>query len=58
LTSHFLHLLVFSMIVSTFFAFLTRNEPRARLRLGLILGGSMLFLSLALAWIMFPFPVR
>jgi len=58
LTSHFFNLLIFTIIVSTFFAFLTRNEPRARLRLGLILGGSMLFLSLALAWIMYPFPVR
>ena len=35
MTSHFLYLLIFTIIVSTFFAFLTRNEPRARWRLGL-----------------------
>jgi len=58
LTSHLLHLLLFAVLVSTFFAFLTRNEPRARWRLGLILGGSMIVLSLALAWVMYPFPVR
>ena len=58
MTSHFLHLLIFTVLVSTFFAFLTRNEPRARWRLGLILGGSMVILSLALAWVMYPFPVR
>ena len=56
--SHILHMLIFSGIVSTFFAFLARREPRARLRLGLLLGGAMIGLSLALAWIMYPFPVR
>ena len=56
--SHFLHLVLFSAIVSTFFAFLTRSDRRARLRLGLMLAGAMVGLSLALAWIMYPFPVR
>ena len=56
--SHFLNLVLFSAIVSTFFAFLLRSDPRSRWRLGLVLGGAMIFLSLALAWIMYPFPVR
>ena len=54
--SHVLHLVLFSAIVSTFFAFLLRREPRARWRLGLALGGAMVGLSLALAWVMYPFP--
>ena len=56
--SHFLHMVLFSGIVSTFFAFLTRTEARARWRLGLLLAGAMIGLSLALAWIMYPFPIR
>jgi len=54
--SHFLHLVLFSAIVSTFFAFLTRTAPRERLRVGLMLGVAMVGLSLALAWVMYPFP--
>ena len=56
MTSHLLHLVLFSAIVSTFFAFLMRSQPRERWRLGLILGGAMVGLSLALAWVMYPFP--
>jgi len=56
--SHFLHMVLFSGIVSTFFAFLLRSDRRSRLRLGLMLGAAMIGLSLALAWIMYPFPTR
>jgi lipoprotein signal peptidase len=56
--SHLLNLVLFSAIVATFFAFLTKNTPRERVRLGLILGGAMVGLSLLLAWIMYPFPLR
>lgn len=56
--SHFLHMVLFTGIVSTFFAFLTRNDRRARLRSGLLMGLAMIGLSLVLAWIMYPFPRR
>ena len=56
--SHFLHLLLFSTMVATFFAFLTKDDRRGRWRIGLLLAGAMIGLSLALAWIMYPFPVR
>ncbi len=56
--SHLLNLILFSAIVATFFAFLTKNGARERWRLGLLLGGAMVGLSLVLAWIMYPFPVR
>jgi hypothetical protein len=56
--SHLFHLVFFSGIVSTFFAFLTRNEARGRWRVGLTLAAAMIGLSLILAWVMYPFPVR
>ena len=56
--SHFIHMVLFSAIVSTFFAFLTRQQPRARFRLGLVLACAMIGASLVLAWVMFPFPAR
>lgn len=58
MTSHLVHMLLFSAIVSTFFALLTRYETRARVKVGLTLGLAMVGLSLALAWIMHPFPLR
>jgi hypothetical protein len=56
--SHFLNMAVFSALVAVFFAFLTQNETRDRLRVILILGGSMIVLSLILAYVMYPFPLR
>ncbi len=54
--SHFLHMVTFSGLVSTFFAFLSRNERKARLRFGLAMAACMIALTLALAWVMYPFP--
>lgn len=56
--SHFLNLTVFSVLVSIFFAFLTQNTGRERLRIALIIGGSMVVLSLIIAYVMYPFPLR
>ena len=56
--SHFLNMVVFSGLVAVFFAFLTQKEKRDRLRVIVILGGSMVVLSLVLAYVMFPFPTR
>ena len=54
--SHLLHLFLFTILTSTFFAFLARNDARARWRFGLTMAGCMVGLSLALAWIMYPLP--
>ena len=54
--SHFLHLLLFSTVVATFFAFLLRRKPREQLRLGAVLWFVMVGGALALAYLMFPFP--
>ncbi len=56
--SHFANLLIFSAMVAVFFAFLTQSETRDRLRVILILGGSMVVLSLIIAYVMYPFPLR
>ncbi|MBI1949954.1 MAG: hypothetical protein HYS34_01145 [Acidobacteria bacterium] len=56
--SHFANLLIFSALVAVFFAFLTQTETKDRLRVILILGGSMVVLSLIIAYVMYPFPLR
>ncbi|HKB06816.1 MAG TPA: hypothetical protein VKF61_00905 [Candidatus Polarisedimenticolia bacterium] len=56
--SHLLNMVVFSALVAVFFAFLTQTGTRDRLRVILILGGSMVVLSLVLAYVMYPFPLR
>jgi amino acid permease len=56
--SHLLNMVVFSALVAVFFAFLTQAGTRDRLRVILILGGSMVVLSLVLAYVMYPFPLR
>jgi hypothetical protein len=56
--SHLINMVVFSALVAVFFAFLTQNATRDRLRVILILGGSMVVLSLVLAYVMYPFPLR
>ncbi|HXH28200.1 MAG TPA: hypothetical protein VNL37_04090 [Candidatus Polarisedimenticolia bacterium] len=56
--SHFLNMLVFSALVGVFFAYLTQPPGRERLKVTLILGGSMVVLSLVIAYVMYPFPLR
>ena len=56
--SHFLNLIVFSALVAVFFAFLTQSVAKDRVRVILVLGGSMVVVSLILAYVMYPFPLR
>lgn len=56
--SHFLNMALFSTLVAIFFAYLTQTENRDRLKVVLILGGSMIVVSLILAYVMYPFPLR
>jgi hypothetical protein len=55
--SHFLNLVVFSILVAVFFAFLTQSRSGDRLRVILVLGGAMIVLSLIVAYVMYPFPM-
>ena len=56
MTSHLLHMVVYSTLVAAFFALLLRDDARDRLRLGGMLWGAMVIGAIALAWLMFPFP--
>ncbi len=49
LRSHFLNMVVFAVLVSVFFAFLTQNDRRERVKVMTILGLSMVVLSLIIA---------
>ena len=57
LRSHFLNLVLFSVLVSVFFAFLTQSRNRDRVRVMLVMGGAMIVLSLVVAYVMYPFPL-
>jgi hypothetical protein len=54
--SHFLHLLLYSGVVATFFAVLLRRRRTAQVRLFLGVFAAMVGGVLALAYLMFPFP--
>ncbi len=54
--SHFLNMVIFSVLVSVFFAFLTQTDRKERWKVMAILGLSMIVLSLLIAYAMFPFP--
>ncbi len=57
LRSHFLNMVIFSVLVSVFFAFLTQNDRRERIKVMAILCLSMVALSLVIAYAMYPFPL-
>jgi cytochrome bd-type quinol oxidase subunit 2 len=54
--SHFLNMVIFSALVSVFFAFLTQSDRRERLKVMAILCLSMIVLSLIVAYAMYFFP--
>jgi len=54
--SHFLHLLLFSAIVAAFFGALLRRRAAEQWRLGALIWLAMVGGTLALAYLMYPFP--
>jgi hypothetical protein len=54
--SHLVILLVFSTLVSAVFATLLRNDPRERLRFGLLSFAAFVLSAIVLGWVMGPFP--
>jgi len=56
--SHFLNMAIFSVLVAVFFAFLTQKGTRERMKVVVILGGSMIVVSLIIAYVMYPFPLH
>jgi hypothetical protein len=55
-TSHLVSLFVFSTLVSIVFAFLQRDEPKARVRFGLKVFAGFVLSTFVIGWLMFPFP--
>jgi hypothetical protein len=58
LGSHLFTLTVFSVLVSTFFACLGRETLKEGLKIASIMAGSMVGVSLVIAYIMYIFPWR
>jgi hypothetical protein len=56
LGSHLLTLILFSGLVSIFFAALSRENFKDGLRLGALMMGLMVGIALAVAWVMYIFP--
>jgi len=56
MTSHFLLLVLFSLLVSPVFAVLQRDDPRAQLRTGALMFGGFIAAGVVLAWLLFPMP--
>jgi hypothetical protein len=56
-TSHFLLLAIFALLVSTVFAVLLRDEPRQQLRSGAYMFGAFVAVALAFGWLMYPLPL-
>ena len=57
LRSHFLTLLIFSVLVSAFFGTLTRETPRECLKVAVVMLVSMLGISVIVGYVMYFFPL-
>lgn len=53
---HLLLMALYAAVVAVFFALLARRTTRARVRLAIYIFGALMLGSLALAWLMAPFP--
>jgi hypothetical protein len=56
MTSHFLMLTVFALLVSTAFALLMRQDPKEQLRFGFLAFVCFLGSAFLIGWLMYPFP--
>ena len=54
--SHLVSLILFATLVSVVFAVLMREDPRARLRFGLVSFAAFVASAIAVGWLMAPFP--
>lgn len=54
MTSHFLLMVLFALLVSIVFAFLMREAPREQWRFGALAFGGLVASGLVLGWLMFP----
>lgn len=56
LASHLVALLIFSVLVSTVFATLLRDDTRSRLRFAAMAFGAFVLSAVVVGWVMYPFP--
>jgi hypothetical protein len=56
MTSHFTMMVVFSLLVSVVFTFIAKTGAQERARYFLYLFGSFILISIAVGWLMYPFP--
>jgi heme/copper-type cytochrome/quinol oxidase subunit 4 len=54
--SHLVSLVLFAALVSLVFAMLMREDPRARLRFGVMSFAAFVASALVAGWLMSPFP--
>ena len=54
--NHVLLMVLFSVLVSLVFTFLTKYGARERIRYFLVLLASFVLLSILVGWVMYPFP--
>ena len=54
--SHLVTLAIFAALVSLVFATIMREEPRARVRFGLMTFGAFIASAIVAGWLMAPFP--
>lgn len=58
LTSHVSLMFFYAVLTGVFFALLWKEEKRERIRFFFIVFSSLFFGGIALAWLMYPFPMR
>ncbi|MGH9336144.1 MAG: hypothetical protein ACRD21_20605 [Vicinamibacteria bacterium] len=56
MSSHFLILTLFAILVSTAFALLMRQDPREQLKFGILTFLCFQGSAFLLGWLMYPFP--
>jgi len=56
MNSHFIMMLIFSVLTSLVLTYVTKNGTRERVRYFLVLLGSFIILSVVAGWLMYPFP--
>lgn len=56
MNNHFILMVVFSVLTSLVFTFITKSGTRERIRYFFYLFGCFVLLSILAGWLMFPFP--
>ena len=56
MNNHLFLMIVFSVLASLVFTFITKYGAKERIRYFFFLLGSFILLSVAAAWLMYPFP--